>query len=255
MKQNKKHLNKEYNKARRRVVDAYNNGEEEQIRSRTQEGSEHNETKSNSQLSRSIKKDSRTNLENKDDSDNPQINKSTKCTDEKLKYHSSIYNIPSCLTNQTQEMISDDDCIDFDHSFSEHNPKNQKGKEVLRNDIMIAEEQTENNKGRTSQRKILPGVSKKATRFEESIGDDVQCQPRIHTKGKSDSSGKNVVVLAWVTLVIVFVFIVCHSIKWIANFYEMMMVSLHFISYVNFCRFYQARVRRFYSLSQYMFST
>ena len=30
--------------------------------------------------------------------------------------------------------------------------------------------------------------------------------------------------LAWVTLAIVFVFIICHSVKWIANFYEMIMV-------------------------------
>lgn len=52
-----------------------------------------------------------------------------------------------------------------------------------------------------------------------------QCQPRIHTSQETNR-GKNVVELAWITLAIVFVFMICHSIKWIANFYEMIMVSI-----------------------------
>ena len=52
-----------------------------------------------------------------------------------------------------------------------------------------------------------------------------QCQPRIHTSVETNR-GRNVVELAWVTLAIVFIFMICHSIKWIANFYEMIMVII-----------------------------
>jgi hypothetical protein len=61
---------------------------------------------------------------------------------------------------------------------------------------------------------------------EESSTSSVQCQPRIHTHNDSNT-GRNVVELAWVTLAIVFIFMICHSIKWIANFYEMIMVSYY----------------------------
>ena len=48
--------------------------------------------------------------------------------------------------------------------------------------------------------------------------------PRIH--GQDENAGRDVVRLAWVTLAIVFVFIICHSIKWIPNFYEIVMVKI-----------------------------
>ena len=58
---------------------------------------------------------------------------------------------------------------------------------------------------------------------DEDHNSSRQCQPRIHTSLETNR-GRNVVELAWVTLVIVFIFMICHSIKWIANFYEMIMV-------------------------------
>ena len=57
-----------------------------------------------------------------------------------------------------------------------------------------------------------------------------QCQPRIHTSVETNR-GRNVVELAWVTLAIVFIFMICHSIKWIANFYEMIMVMIKLTSF------------------------
>ena len=56
---------------------------------------------------------------------------------------------------------------------------------------------------------------------EDSVNLVQHYHPRIHLK---DGAGKNMVGLAWVTLAIVLVFMICHSIKWIANFYEMIMV-------------------------------
>ena len=58
--------------------------------------------------------------------------------------------------------------------------------------------------------------------LEEECSDSVQHhQPRIH---QQEGVTKNLVGLAWITLAIALVFMICHSIKWIANFYEMIMV-------------------------------
>ena len=56
---------------------------------------------------------------------------------------------------------------------------------------------------------------------EDSVNLVQHYHPRIHL---AVGAGKNMVGLAWVTLAIVLVFMICHSIKWIANFYEMIMV-------------------------------
>ena len=58
--------------------------------------------------------------------------------------------------------------------------------------------------------------------------------PRIHRR--NDDMGRNVVGLAWVTLAIVLVFMICHSIKWIPNFYELVKVCMfhrrtHYLTY------------------------
>ena len=63
---------------------------------------------------------------------------------------------------------------------------------------------------------------KARVQLEEECSDSVQHhQPRIH---QQEGVTKNLVGLAWVTLAIALVFMICHSIKWIANFYEMIMV-------------------------------
>ena len=63
---------------------------------------------------------------------------------------------------------------------------------------------------------------KARVQLEEECSDSVQHhQPRIH---QQEGFTKNLVGLAWITLAIALVFMISHSIKWIANFYEMIMV-------------------------------
>ena len=84
--------------------------------------------------------------------------------------------------------------------------------------------QTTNKRGEKQSFK-LPGDDTTVANnveSEDNISSE-KCLPRIHTYNDM-STGRNMVGLAWVTLAIVFVFMICHSIKWIANFYEMIMV-------------------------------
>lgn len=70
---------------------------------------------------------------------------------------------------------------------------------------------------------ILPLVTDtKAEAKDNDLTPTKKHRLRIHG---GRSTGKNVVHLAWVTLAIVFVFIICHIIRWIPNFYEMMTVK------------------------------
>ena len=62
----------------------------------------------------------------------------------------------------------------------------------------------------------------------EAIRNDVsptEHLPRMHIQ--DENTGRHAVHLASVTLAIVCVFMVCHSIKWIPNFYEMIMVRVY----------------------------
>ena len=98
---------------------------------------------------------------------------------------------------------------------------------------------------RTSAIQNLVGVSKisrnvainDVEQSEEIDTTSAKYQPRIHIQGNSNS-GRSMVVLSWVNLAIVFVFMFCHSIKWIANFYEMMMVRYEkYTCVINFYGF------------------
>ena len=80
---------------------------------------------------------------------------------------------------------------------------------------------------RFSSPDTMPNIANEiSVQLEEDSSKLVQhYHPRIHLK----DGGKNMVGLAWVTLAIVMVFMICHSIKWIANFYEMIMVSYEYL--------------------------
>ena len=132
--------------------------------------------------------------------------------------------------------INDDNEHNFDliHKFTDPNHidnaplrhSNSKRIKIVEN--RIREEHTPDERThRFSSPDTTPGTTNEiSVELEEDRGKLVQhYHPRIHLK----HGGKNMVGLAWVTLAIVMVFMICHSIKWIANFYEMIMVSYEYL--------------------------
>ena len=102
----------------------------------------------------------------------------------------------------------------------------------LKKKLMDKKSSDQQSRCQTPKRSCLKGFggdrqSTISTSIEinEQYNSSRQCQPRIHTSVETNR-GRNVVELAWVTLAIVFIFMICHSIKWIANFYEMIMVII-----------------------------
>ena len=55
---------------------------------------------------------------------------------------------------------------------------------------------------------------------------NIMAQSGGRPSGTNDSNRRKEIVLSKVSLAIVFVFIVCHSIKWIPNIYELLQVKL-----------------------------
>ena len=110
--------------------------------------------------------------------------------------------------------------VNSDERFSGSSRRKKRSVRVL----PVDEDQTGNKNEEMSSLKV-PEVDLPALDVKQSEDKDFDEHhlPRIHTHNDT-SSGRNVVGLAWVTLAIVFIFMICHSIKWIANFYEMIMV-------------------------------
>ena len=132
--------------------------------------------------------------------------------------------------------INDDNEHNFDliHKFTDHNDidssplRHTNSKKIKIVENCIREEHTPDERThRFSSPDTTPGTTNEiSVELEEDRGKLVQhYHPRIHLK----HGGKNMVGLAWVTLAIVMVFMICHSIKWIANFYEMIMVSYEYL--------------------------
>ena len=132
--------------------------------------------------------------------------------------------------------INDDNEHNFDliHKFTDHNDidssplRHTNSKKIKIVENCIREEHTPDERThRFSSPDTTPGTTNEiSVELEEDRGKLVQhYHPRIHQK----HGGKNMVGLAWVTLAIVMVFMICHSIKWIANFYEMIMVSYEYL--------------------------
>ena len=135
--------------------------------------------------------------------------------------NSKTRNFRVCVSNQNEiNNCSQDNNLDKDLKDAEAKKK-----------VSIDENEENGQKYKPFRKKssIVFGGIRNTNNIEltEDIqNSSVQCQPRIHTHNDS-STGRNVVELAWVTLAIVFIFIICHSIKWIANFYEMIMVRYY----------------------------
>ena len=69
----------------------------------------------------------------------------------------------------------------------------------------------------------------------EDQPEEEQFLPRMHCR--EDKAERNVVGLAWITLIIVFVFIICQSVKLIPNFYEMVkVIDCNLAKYILFVK-------------------
>ena len=152
---------------------------------------------------------------------------------------------------ERQEIETENRTIEGEeHELAQIDPRARKPSERKRDDIPkrdirdlsfdtnCIQECEENSKNGNQSSKFFDDKRKKQASFKldlavddrirEAIRNDLSPSdrglPRIH--GQDENAGRDVVRLAWVTLAIVFVFIICHSIKWIPNFYEMIIVKI-----------------------------
>ena len=139
--------------------------------------------------------------------------------------HVNIANSNHATNVSTFEIVHQNDkCNDLIKTVNEGTTK----KKVYKKVSLQVDDDITNEGPKKLSIKLLAGARKTSRigltdETKETDETSQRCEPRIHTFNDS-RAGRNVVGLAWVTLTIVFIFMICHSIKWIANFYEMMKV-------------------------------